>query len=248
MTPRTQPTPPQAPQPAAALEQHLEEALCHAHFAARVDLADNGAALQLTMLSSLTPFDRTVEAATAWLSSVGINGTAAFNEAYDIVLTLDTAAAVRQFVAVLLEPRIRAHTAADDLAELLSAHGLLHRVRLQGTSAMEVTLADDDLSAAVRFAAGLGAVGIDAGLMLNRPRGMRRLAERLQWLVTGAVGSAVHAAATPGCSHSPDLVTLHLTVDQAQSLAQRLRPVGEDHVTVAGTDRPAGPTGVGEAA
>ncbi|MEU4659494.1 hypothetical protein AB0G32_37125 [Streptomyces sp. NPDC023723] len=90
---------------------------------------------------------------------------------------------------------------------------------------MKVTLADDDLSAAVRFAARLGAAGIDAGLAINRPRGMRRLTERLQWLVTGTVGTTVHADATPGCTHAPDLITLHLTIDQAQSLAQRLTPV-----------------------
>ncbi|MFK0120139.1 hypothetical protein [Streptomyces sp. NPDC090994] len=245
MTTRTQSAPPTAPQPAAALEQHLEGALHRAHFAARANLAADGAALQLTMLSSQTPFDRTIEAATTWLSSAGIDGTATFNEAYDIVLTLPTATAIHRLVAVLLEPRIRAHTTADNLAELLSAHGLPHHVRLQGTSTIEVTLADDDLSTTVRFADRLGAAGIDAGLTLDRPRGMRRLAERLQWLVTGTVGSTVHTAATPECAHSPDLITLDLTLDQAQSLTQRLRPAGEDHGTTTGADRSAGPTGAG---
>ncbi|GAA4782354.1 hypothetical protein [Streptomyces ziwulingensis] len=205
----TQSAQPVAPQPAAPLLRFLDGSL-----------------------------DRTVESATAWLTKAGIDGTAAFDEARDIVITLPTSAAVDQLATVLLDPCIRAHTAADDLVELLSSAALVHHVGLLGTHAVEVTLADGDLGAAIQFAALLGAGGIDDGLTLSRPRGMRRLAERLQWLVTGAVGTTVHTDVRPGYVHDPD----HLTIDQARHLTQRLV------LAATGTDRAACRAGTGGAA
>ncbi|MET9761866.1 hypothetical protein ABZ016_22870 [Streptomyces sp. NPDC006372] len=213
---------PEHPPTLGELKPILEGALRDAHFAARVDLRGVGSVLDLTVLSHKAPFDRTLDAANAWMASVGIGGTATFNDFHDIVVTLSTAAEVHKLTTALLEPHIRAHAVADELSGLLEAHHLSSSIELQGTHAVEVVLAGDELEAVAGFAAKLDAPAIEAGLALHRPRGMRRLAERLQWLVTGALGSAVCATATPGCAHDPDHITLHLTIDQAQRLTQRL--------------------------
>ncbi|CAL9412441.1 hypothetical protein [Streptomyces sp. enrichment culture] len=253
MTPSgNHPAPPATFPPAIEAKEHLDDALAQAHFAARVDAGDDGKSLHLTVFSQA--FDRTVEAATTWLAEAGVDGTATLDEALNLVITLPTAAAVDQLATTLLEPRIRAHTAADDLAELLSCAGLGHHISLLGTHAVEVTLADDDLAdddlgAAVRrFAALLGASSIDDGLTLNRHRGVRRLAERLEWLVTGAVGSAVRTETTPGCAHAPNRIALQLTIDQARHLTQRLFLASADALTAVGTDRAVCRTGTGGAA
>ncbi|MFI8194027.1 hypothetical protein ACIF8T_35645 [Streptomyces sp. NPDC085946] len=211
-----------SPQPAAPLQQFLEDALQDARFAARIDTAGDESALNVTLLSSKTPFDRTVEAADAWLARAGIEATAALNTGYDIVLTLRTQASVHQLITVLLDPHIRAHTTATQLADLLESHCLFSDVTVHDTHTIEIVLPDDNLRAAVGFAALLGSPGIDGGLALHRPRGMRRLAERIQWLLSGVVASTVRVTAVPGCAHAADQLTIRMSIDQTRRLAQRL--------------------------
>ncbi|GGZ73491.1 hypothetical protein ACFOOM_00745 [Streptomyces echinoruber] len=214
-------------QPAVLRRQVLDDALEKARFAARVDAGDDGAALKVTVLSSKAPFDRTVGDATAWLAGAGIEGTAALNDVYDIVLTLRTAASVDRCIAVLLDPYIGAHTAAAHLDDCLKGHGLTGEITVLETH-VELALPDDELGSAVTLAALLGAPGIGDDLVLTRRRGLRRLAERLRWLLTGAVGSVVPVTAEPGCAHAPERVTVHLTIGQAHRLAQCLARPAQD--------------------
>ncbi|MFJ8886589.1 hypothetical protein ACIRJR_24685 [Streptomyces sp. NPDC102402] len=217
-----QPAQPEVPQPAAPLQQLLDGAVREAYFAANVDVPEHGTALSLTVHSSDAPFDRTVEAATAWMTSTGIDGTAAYNETGFIVITMTTAAAVHQLIAVLLNPHIRARTTAAQLTHLLQTQDLMSGITTLGVRAIELTLADDDdLDTAIRFAALLGAPGIAVALVPHRPDRLFCLAERIKWLVRGAVGSAVSATADPGCAHAPDQITLRLTIEQTNALLQR---------------------------
>ncbi|MER6719889.1 hypothetical protein [Streptomyces halstedii] len=214
-----QPTQPEVPPPAAPLQQLLDGAVHEAHFAANVSV--DGTALSLTVYSSEAPFARTVDAAAAWMTSTGIDGTAACNETGSVVLTVATAEAVHQLIAALLDPYIRARTTATQMADLLQAHDLAGGSTVTGAHAIEVTLADDDLDAAIGFAALLGAPGIGAGLDLRRPEGLLGLADRIKWLTTGVIGSEIYASADPGCVHAPEQITLQLTIEQARALLQR---------------------------
>ncbi|NEA20679.1 hypothetical protein [Streptomyces halstedii] len=215
-----QPTQPEVPPPAAPLQQLLDSAVYEAHFAANVSV--DGTALCLTVYSSEAPFDGTVDVAAAWMTSTGIDGTAACTETGSVVLTVATAEAVHRLIAVLLDPYIRARTTATQMADLLQAHDLAGGSTVTlGAHAIEVTLADDDLDAAIGFAALLGAPGIDAGLDLSRPEGLLGLADRIKWLTTGVIGSEIYASADPGCAHAPEQITLQLTIEQARALLQR---------------------------
>ncbi|WP_405388074.1 hypothetical protein OG596_08945 [Streptomyces sp. NBC_01102] len=232
-----QPAQPEVPQPAAPLQQLLDGAVHEAYFAAHVSSEEDGTALSLTVHSSEAPFEHTVEAATAWMTRAGIDGTIAYNESGLIVITMATAAAVHQLIAVLLDPHIRARTTATQMAELLQAKDLAGGIATLGAQAIEVTLADDDLDTATGFAALLGAPGIDVGLVLHHPDGLLRLAERIKWLVTGVVGTAVYASAVSGCAHAPDQITLQLTIKQARVLLQRQAHFSNDAATAASIER-----------
>ncbi|MFI6209119.1 hypothetical protein ACIBAI_22390 [Streptomyces sp. NPDC051041] len=217
------------PRSAASLQQDLEDALALAEFAARVTVAKDGRALDLTVLSSSkAPFDRTVKAATEWLKRADIEGAAAFNDAYDIVLTLPTSASVERFIEVFLEPLIRVHTTATQLDGLLDYHLVTGDALVQGPHAIELILPGDGLDAVVKLASLLGAPSIAEGLQLHDREGMRRLADRLKWLITGVVQSTARATAVPGCAHAPDHATLDLTTPQARLLAQRLAQLAQD--------------------
>ncbi|MFE4212263.1 hypothetical protein [Streptomyces sp. NPDC056844] len=202
-----------------------------------MSVEEDGTALSLTVHSSEVPFDCTVEAATAWMASTGIDGTAACREPGLITLTVATASAVQELIPVLLDPYIRARTTATQVADLLQDHDLVSGIATLGTHAVEVTFGNDDLDSAIGFAALLGAPGIDAGLALHHPDGLHGLAERIQWLVTGIVGTTVYASAVPGCAHAPDQITLQLTIEQARILLQRQAHVSNHAATATSAER-----------
>ncbi|MEU6405471.1 hypothetical protein [Streptomyces sp. NPDC046985] len=211
------------PQTAAPLQRLLQDALREAGFEATVYPADDGAALNLTLYSRHTPF--ATEAAARWLDEAGVVADVTLDGggSSSPVLTLHTEESVRRLIARLLDPWTRAYSALAPLVDLLEAHGVISDADV-GTHAVALELPDDMLASAVILAALLGAPAIDAGLDLNRPRGLRRLADRMQWLVTGVVGSEVTATARRGCAHDPDRLTLRLTIEQAQRLTHRLDP------------------------
>jgi hypothetical protein len=206
--------------PAAPLRQLLHDALEDAHFVGHVEAAGDGSALKAILYSHRAPFTESLEA-NDWLSKAGVFATATLNEGHYVVITLPTAASVHQLITSLLTPWITAHTVAKQLVDLLETRGVISDVAV-GTSSLALCLCDDELGSVVRLAGMLGAPGIDSGLVLLRKRGMRRLTERIQWLITGVVGSAARAVTEPGCAHQQDSLTLHLTIDQARRLVGRL--------------------------
>ncbi|MFF5538512.1 hypothetical protein ACFY71_39705 [Streptomyces cinerochromogenes] len=209
------------PRPAASLHATLTSALEEAHFEAQVSPGADDSALNLTVYSSKAPWQETPEAAGAWLADAGIVAEAQRNDGHCIVITLHTADAVDRLIAVVLDPWIRAHTTATQLVEALDTHGLTCDADVR-THFIDVTFCDESLNPAVELAALLGAPGIRDNLKLHRARGMRRFAERLQWLLTGVVGSEIDVTTEPGCVHAPERLTLHATIDQARRLTQRL--------------------------
>ncbi|NEA46023.1 hypothetical protein [Streptomyces sp. SID10815] len=207
---------------AAALKQQLDDALRAAAFTAMLASADDETALNLTLYGSSCPFDDSVEAATAWLGRVGVDATAALDEeSFRIVLTLTTADSVRALIATLLQPWITARTTAQQLDDVLSDHGLDSAINV-GTESLTLLLADDELYSAVTFARLLGAPGLGADLKRHRRRGIRRLTERVQWLVTGVVGSPVTTDVEGACEHEVDRLTIEMSLEQARRLTQRL--------------------------
>jgi hypothetical protein len=80
-----------------------------------------------------------------------------------------------------------------------------------------------DMFTAITVARLLGAPGLDRGLDPARNKHLRRLAERLSWLVTGVTGSLAYAEAVPGCAHTPDQITLFLGRDHARRFIDRIR-------------------------
>ncbi|SFY48734.1 hypothetical protein STEPF1_01960 [Streptomyces sp. F-1] len=208
---------------AVALKQQLEDALREAAFTSSVESADDGTALKLAVYSSMyCPFEDTVEAASDWLREVGIDATAARDEeTFRIVLTLPTADSVRTLIATLLQPWITARTTAKHLDDVLSDHGLDATIDV-GTKALSLHLAEDELDSAVTLARLLGAPDIEEDLPLHRRRGVRRLTERILWLITGVVGSPVSADIEPACEHEVDRLTIGMSLEQAHRLTQRL--------------------------
>ncbi|UFQ99786.1 hypothetical protein KBP30_00375 [Streptomyces sp. Go40/10] len=210
------------PRPAAPLHATLTSALEEARFEAQVSPGADDSALDLTVYSSKAPWQETTpEAASAWLAENGLAAEVSLNDGYCIVITLYTARAVEKFIAVALDPWMRAHTTATQLADVLDAHGLTFDVDVSAHF-IEVALADANLHSAVKVAALLSAPGIADGLNVHRPRGVRRLADRVRWLLTGVVGSEVDITADPGCAHVQEHLTLRATIDQARRLTQRL--------------------------
>ncbi|MEU6405287.1 hypothetical protein [Streptomyces sp. NPDC046985] len=208
---------------AASLQQILLDALRAAGFEATVRPASDGAALTLTLYSRHKTPVATVQAAARWLDEAGVVADVTLSDdgSSSPVLTLPTEESVRRLIAALLDPWTRAYATLAPLADFLESHSVISDVDVD-TQAVELTLPDDMLASAVTLAALLGAPAIDAGLDLNRPWGLRRLAGRMQWLVTGVVGSEVTATAAQGCAHDPDRLTLRLTIEQAHRLTRRL--------------------------
>ncbi|MEV7205260.1 MULTISPECIES: hypothetical protein [unclassified Streptomyces] len=207
---------------AAAARQQLEKALEEAGFLAPIEAADDGASLRVTMYSSKCRFADSVEDATEWLHQSGIDATAALDEkTFRVVMTLPSADSVRMFIAALLQPWITARTTAAALADVLSDHGLDCTIDV-GTASLCLLVTDDELDAAVLLARLLGAPDIGTDLPRHRPRGIRRLTERVRWLITGVVGSPVSTEIEYGCAHEADRLTIELTLEQARRLTQRL--------------------------
>ncbi|MFG2683867.1 hypothetical protein [Streptomyces sp. NPDC048392] len=207
---------------AATARQQLEEALKEADFLASIETADDGLSLHVTMYSSKCRFGDSVEDSTEWLHQTGIDATAALDEkTFRVVMTLPSADSVRRFIAALLQPWITARTTAAALADVLSDHGLDCTIDV-GTASLSLLVTDDELDAAVLLAHLLGAPDIGTDLPRHRPRGIRRLTERVRWLITGVVGSPVSTEIEHGCAHEADRLTIELTLEQARRLTQRL--------------------------
>lgn len=208
---------------AAELRQHLDDAFVAARLAARVEVALGGA-LDLTLLTAgRMPFDRDPEQANAWLTENGIEASARFDDAMDLVIRLPTAEAVHQLTALTLDARIVTHAAAAALDGALAAHRLIFEVKVTGPGQLSLLLHDSESAGTVpAFAALFGAPGIDAELDLARARGIRRITDRLAWLLTGVTNSLVQAVGAPGCRHELDRVELYLDPGQADLLTQRL--------------------------
>ncbi|MGW3974643.1 hypothetical protein ACWEFD_35860 [Streptomyces ardesiacus] len=207
---------------AAAVKQQLEDALKEADFLAQIDTAHDGASLHVTMYSSKCRFADSVEDATEWLHQAGIDATAALStDAFRVVLTLTSTDSVRKFIAALLQPWIIARTTAANLNDVLTDHGLDGTIDV-GRTSLALRLSDDELETAVLLARLLGAPDIGTDLPRHRPRGIRRLTERVRWLITGVVGSPVSTEIEHGCAHEADRLTIELTLEQARRLTQRL--------------------------
>ncbi|MEU5083029.1 MULTISPECIES: hypothetical protein [Streptomyces] len=219
------------PQPAAPLLTVLSDALDEARFVAEaVPTTDD--ALTVTVYSSKAPWKETTpESANDWLDRNEIAATASLNDGDYVVITLSTAEAVSRFIAVALGPWLRVHTTAAQLADALEAHGLPHEVAVSA-HVIELILPDEGLSSTVQLAALLGAPRLADGLNLRRARGMHRLAERIQWLLTGVAGSDVDVIAEPGCAHAEDRLTIGSTVDQARLLTRRITDAPNGAVSV----------------
>ncbi|MFF7097788.1 hypothetical protein ACFY9A_36200 [Streptomyces rubradiris] len=220
-----------APQPAAPLLAVLSDALDEAGFVTETAPGADDA-LTVTVYSSKAPWEETTpESANDWLARNKIAATASLNDGDYVVITLSTAEAVSRFIAVALDPWLRVHTTADQLADALEAHSLPHEVAVSAHF-IELILPDEGLSSAVQLAALLGAPRLADGLNLRRARGMRRLAERIQWLLTGVAGSDVDVIAEPGCAHAEDRLTIRSTVDQARLLTRRITDAPQGAVSV----------------
>ncbi|MGQ5596855.1 hypothetical protein ACUJ8N_07690 [Streptomyces sp. ESR1.13] len=214
-------TPPAAlTAPATELQKHLTDALDKAHFQARVGKGEDEGSLDLTVYSQKAPFTNDREAA-QWLDQAGIAATATLSDGLYVVLNLPTADAVLQFIDQLLMPWITAYTAADQLDTLLDSHAVTGDLAVRADR-ITLTLADEGLACVVTLATLLGAPDIDTGLALYRRRGVRRLAERMQWLLSGITGSGVQATAEVGCEHASARLELDLTVDQTHRLLERV--------------------------
>ncbi|MFJ2509844.1 hypothetical protein ACIQJX_26405 [Streptomyces griseoviridis] len=122
------------------------------------------------------------------------------------------------------------YTAAGALDGAMSAHALAFDVRVHSDSVIMLLLHDSlELGTAAVFARLLGSsADLAAKLDLNRPRGVRRLAERMAWLVTGVTGSRVLVDGIPGCGHAPDHLALYLTAEQARRVTERIE-AGDRH-------------------
>ncbi|MER8119031.1 hypothetical protein [Streptomyces sp. NPDC094031] len=205
------------------MKAQLDDALKAADFRATLEVADDRTALHLTEYRSRSPFGATAEAATEWLRRNGIAATAARDEqTLRVVVTLASADSVHTLIATLLQPWSTARTTAQQLEDVLSDLGVDSTVDV-GTKYLNLHLTEDELGPAITLARLLGAPGLGEGLQLSHRRGIRRLTERIQWLITGVVGSEVSAEAEPACHHEPDRLTIEVSLDQARRLTERLR-------------------------
>ncbi|WP_019070752.1 hypothetical protein [Streptomyces hokutonensis] len=206
----------------ACLRRRLDEAFEGADFTARVDTGLAPALVSATLYTgSKMPFASPEEAA-AWLEKEAVDASARLDDMDNIVIDLRTASAVELLISVLLGPHIRAQTTATGLHKVLADHGLEHTVHVLVDSIVVILRDSAEQGTATTLAGLLGAPHLDAGLDLNLDGDLRRFADHLALLITGAVGSLVLAGAVPGCAHEPDQVTLGLTLDQARLLTLRL--------------------------
>lgn len=207
-------------------QERMQQSLDRARITARVESADDRTTLRVVLLgSSRLPFLHFLDAgeATEWLKNAGIEATADTDEEDNVVLHLpaDTVDAVRD---LLTTAYIRAEDAADTLQHALHQAGVdLAEVTVETQDALVIEIADsDNLETGVNLGVLLGADDIAHGLTLHRPKGMRKLAHRLQLALTGAVGRCVSVHAEPGCEHRDDRLLIGLHADQAPLLVSRI--------------------------
>lgn len=216
----------------------LQRSLDRAAITARVEPADDPPGLLVVLLGGTRlPFTHFASAdeANAWLKNAGIGATADTDEDDNVVLHLprDTVAAVRE---LLTSAYIHAEDAADALQHALHQAGItLATVTVTDQDAVAIEIADsDNLATGVNLGVLLGADSIAQGLELHRPKGMRKLARRLHFVLTGAVGRGVAVHAEPGCEHRDDRLLIDLSVDHTPPLADRItstpRPTRAGHI------------------
>ncbi|MFD6989372.1 hypothetical protein [Streptomyces sp. NPDC059943] len=204
----------------------MQRSLDRARITARVESADDRTTLRVVLLGSRRlPFLHFLDAgeATAWLKNAGIRATADTDEEDNVVLHL-TGGAVDAVRDLLTTAYIRAEDAADTLQHALHQAGVdLAEVTVETQDALVIEIADSDhLQTGVNLGVLLGADDIARNLALHRPKGMRKLAHRLQLVLTGAVGRGVSVHAEPGCEHRDDRLLIGLHIGQAPRLTDRI--------------------------
>jgi hypothetical protein len=216
---------PAAPQPAAPLRQDLQRKADEASMPALVEPGEDGTSLVFSLYPQRQlPFKARDSAVRAWLSENGIEGDATRDEGgLTIMLHLPTATSVHRIITVLLEPLIRVNVIAGRLQKALNDHGIYVSLKTS-TRAITLDLVDDELGSTVAMAGLLGVPRIDHGLDLRHRDGMRGLVKRMRYFISGIVGSDVVVKAQPGSARMSDQLTLRLTIDQADRLAERLAP------------------------
>ncbi|MFG2463402.1 hypothetical protein ACGFWE_41005 [Streptomyces sp. NPDC048523] len=211
-----------------SLRDRLDEAFRDAGAEASCHVGPSGSVVSVTLYTRMLSFEPNPEGATVWLQANDIDADARFDsEGLHLVVDLHTPQAVARFTDLLLAPHVRTRAAAAELAEALSTHYLSTSVRPDlSNHTVELRLHDNaDLHTTRTVAEVLGAPGIDEGLDLSRKKHLRRLAERLTWLITGITTAPTSAVAVPECAHTPDQITLCLTQHQARQLTTRIQAV-----------------------
>ncbi|WP_405614358.1 hypothetical protein OG292_16595 [Streptomyces sp. NBC_01511] len=210
----------------SSLESVLAQAVDRARVTGRVGLREGAecGTLELTLLgSSRLPFSLNTGEATAWLVATGVDATAGYDEDNNLVIALRGKTGVDQLVQRLLAPFMYAESVRERLGNALAQHRLHVAVEVEDERSLALEVRDSDgLEAAVQLSAVLGADSIGAGLKLHKPGGMRKLADRMRLLLTGALGAGVRVLAEPGCAHAEDELLIHLTVEQGLRLAGRI--------------------------
>ncbi|MFD7130637.1 hypothetical protein [Streptomyces sp. NPDC059894] len=220
--PATTSTVPEAADPPTQ-RRLLSDAVERAGLAARVEMSEDGTALDLTLLSSgKLLFDHDTKQARAWLRDLGIGATARYNDTRDIVLSVPVPE-VERLIAVLFSPAVLVGVLAANLDDLLARHPFLYSVNVLGSGTVELTLHNSaEYRSGALFAALCGASGIADGVDLTRGKGIEALTARLSWLVTGITGSRFVFDGLPPCRHAPDTLRCRLTRDQIRLLTDRI--------------------------
>lgn len=204
----------------------LQQSLDRARITARVEPADDQTPVRVVLLgSNRLPFLHFLDAgeANAWLKNAGIEATADTDDEDNVVLHLPagTVDAVRE---LLTTDYVRAEEAADTLQHALHQAGIgLAEVTVESLDAVVIEIADsDNLQTGVALGVLLGADDIAQDLVLHRPKGMRKLAQRLELLLTGAAGRGVFVHAEAGCEHRDDRLLIGLHIGRVSRLADRI--------------------------
>ncbi|WP_405749351.1 hypothetical protein OG232_04400 [Streptomyces sp. NBC_01411] len=217
-----------------AMANVLSDAVNRANIAGRVDIRDGaaGPTLELTLLTgNRMPFSLDLAKARAWLAEgPGIEADATHDAADNLVITPRSEGAVHHLIARLIAPHILAESVGQQLRDALTHHQLSAYVEIRRSDLIQVEIRDgNELAQAVRLSALLGADKIADKLKLGRPKGIHKLADRMAWLLIGALGPGVRVKAHIGCGcaceDGEDAVHVGLSVAQASLLVERIRAV-----------------------
>ncbi|MFD6329287.1 hypothetical protein ACFWGI_06870, partial [Streptomyces niveus] len=171
------------------------------------------------------PFELTAEAAQQWLDLEEINARAYLDELGYLVVAFPVGAedAAHAFTEILTTKALQAQDIVDALQETLDKHGLgadaAVSVQLPNPILIEIT---DRLDTAVALGVLLGADHIAEKLKPGRRKGMRKLANRLRLVLSGALGHGITTSAEPGCEHKADRLAIGLSLAQATTLTGRI--------------------------